>query len=93
MSEAVSRTMYRRVSHVERRLSGGRRLVQIVGADRAVQLSGSAPMIWDLLDDHPDADQVAAQLQQHFSDAPEVIAQGVQVGLASLVDSALVVVQ
>ena len=93
MSEAVSGAGYRRVPHVERRLSGGRRLVQIVGSDRAVQLAGSAPMIWDLLDENPQPDQVVAQLQQHFSDAPDVIAQGVEVGLASLIDSALVVVE
>lgn len=65
--------------------------MQIVGSDRAVQLAGSAPMIWDLLDENPQPDQVVAQLQQHFSDPPEVIAQGVEVGLASLIDSALVV--
>ncbi len=93
MSEAVNETVYRRVPHVERRLSGGRRLVQTVGSERAVQLAGSAPMIWDLLDEFPRADLVAAQLRQHFSDPPEVIAQGVEVGLASLVDSALVVVE
>ena len=50
-------------------------------------------MIWDLLDENPQPDQVVAQLQQHFSDAPDVIAHGVEVGLASLVDSALVVVE
>ena len=63
----------------------------IVGSDRPVQLAGSAPMIWDLLDENLQPDQVVAQLQQHFSDPPEVIAQGVEVGLASLIDSALVV--
>ena len=93
MSEAVEVTRYRRVPHVERRLSGGRRLVQTVDALRAIQLAGSAPMIWDLLDENPEPEQVAAQLQQHFSDPPTVIAAGVEVGLASLVDSKLVVVE
>ena len=84
---------YRRLPHVERELAGDRRLVQVVGSDRAVQLAGSAPMIWDLLDDHREPAQIVAQLQQHFSDAPEVIAAGVEAGLRSLVASSLIEAQ
>lgn len=89
MSETAQR--FQRVPHVERNLSGGRRLVQVVGADRAIQLAGSAPLIWDLLDENPQPAQLVAQLQQRFSDRPEVIASGVEVGLRSLIESSLVI--
>lgn len=91
MSEVA--VQYKRVPHVERNLSGGRRLVQAVGSERAIQLAGSAPLIWDLLDENPEPAQLVAQLQQRFSDSPEVIASGVDVGLRSLIESSLVVAQ
>jgi len=81
---------YRRVPSVERSLAGGRRLVQATGAASATQLSGSAPLIWDLLDEHSQVDQLVAMLQQQFSDPPEMIAAGVEQALASLIDAQLV---
>lgn len=91
MSESGRQTLYRRVPHVERKLSSGRRLVQAVGTDTPTQLAGSAPLIWDLLDENPQVDQLVAMLQQRFSDAPEVIASGVELGLRSLIEAELVV--
>jgi len=67
--------------------------VQAVGTDRPTQLAGSAPLIWDLLEEHPEVGHVVAMLQQQFSDPPEVIAAGVQTGLQSLLDASLVVKQ
>ena len=81
---------YRRVPFVERSLYGGRRLVQAVGAETATQLSGSAPLIWDLLDENPEVGQLVAMLQQRYSDPPETIAAGVELALTSLIDAALV---
>jgi len=37
------------------------------------------------------AEQVAAVLQQQFSDPPDVIAAGVEAGLSSLIEASLVV--
>jgi len=88
--ESDSAAVYVRVPFVERTLSGGRRLVQAVGADAATQLSGSAPLIWDLLDEHPEVPQLVAMLQQQFSDPPETITQGVELALDSLLDAELV---
>lgn len=93
MVDAVNPYHYERVPHVERRLSGGRRLVQAVGSENPTQLAGSAPLIWDLLVDYPIAEQLAMQLQQQFSDPPEAIAAGVEAGLKSLIDASLVVVK
>lgn len=82
---------FRRVPFVERELAYGRRLVQPLTSTAPTQLSGSAPMIWDLLDEHPSIDAVVAMLQQRFSDSPEVIAVGVLSALESMMQSALVV--
>lgn len=81
---------YRRVPFVERSLYGGRRLVQTIGTDTATQLSGSAPLIWDLLDDNPEVGQLVAMLQQRYSDPPETIASGVTLALESLIEAELV---
>lgn len=86
-------TRYRRVPHVERHLAQGRRFVQPLEADTPTQLSGSAPMIWDLLDDHGSVDAIVAMLQQQFSDAPDVIAGGVQVALNSFLDASIAEVE
>ena len=93
MASVGGQTNYLRVPHVERKLAGGRRLVQVVGAETPTQLAGSAPMIWDLLDEHPRVDQIVAILQQQFSDPPEAIASGVELGLNSLIEADLVVAQ
>lgn len=84
-------TEYRRTPSVERELAYGRRLVQPLSADVPTQLSGSAPMIWDLLDEHRTVDAVVAMLQQRFSDAPDVIADGVRAAIAAMMQSSLVV--
>lgn len=91
MTEAFVARSFRRVPSVERSLSGGRRLVQAVGADAPTQLAGSAPMIWDLLATTSVGTEVVAAMQELYSDAPSVIAQGVDLGLKSLHDAALVV--
>ena len=91
MADEGSAYRYERVPHVERRLSGGRRLVQAIGSENPTQLAGSAPLIWDLLVDFPIAEQLAVELQRQFSDPPEVIAAGVEAGLRSLIDASLVV--
>lgn len=87
----MTHTHYRRVRFVERELAHGRRLVQPLTSVAPTQLSGSAPMIWDLLDEHSSVDAVVAMLQQRFSDSPEVIAVGVRSALQSMIQSALVV--
>lgn len=87
----MSEAQYRRVRFVERELAHGRRLVQPLTSDSPTQLSGSAPMIWDLLEDHSSVDAVVAMLQQRFSDPPAVIATGVRSALESMIHSALVI--
>lgn len=83
-------SLYRRRRFVERELAHGRRLVRALDAAEPTQLAGSAPLIWDLLDDHESVDAVVAMLQQRFSDAPDVIAAGVRSALASMQQSGLV---
>ncbi len=87
----MSETHFRRVRFVERELAHGRRLVQPLTSDAPTQLSGSAPMIWDLLEEHSSVDAVVAMLQQRFSDSPAVIAAGVRSALESMIVSALVI--
>lgn len=81
---------YVRKPAVERELAHQRRLVHGVDSERPTQLAGSAPIIWDLLHDHSTAEGLVAMLQQHYSDAPEVIRAGLEVGLAHLVNAGLV---
>lgn len=88
-STSEASTRYRRLPHVERQLARGRRFVQPLDAETPTQLSGSAPMIWDLLADHGSIDEIVAMLQQQFSDPPDVIAGGVQVALQSFLDTSL----
>lgn len=88
----MSQAEYRRVPCVERELAHGRRLVQPLTAAKPSQLSGSAPLIWDLLRQHHTVDALVAMLQQRFSDSPEVIAAGVESALASMHRTELVVV-
>lgn len=86
---AAGPTRYRRLAHVERQLASGRRFVQPLDADTPTQLSGSAPMIWDLLAEHGSVGEIVAMLQQQFSDPPDVIAGGVRVALDSFLDASL----
>ena len=79
-----------RVPFVERELARGRRFVQAVNGEAPTQLSGSAPAIWDLLDEHPTIGAVTAVLQQKYTDAPEVIGAGVQAAIASFLRAGLV---
>ena len=86
----MSEGSIRRVPCVERELAHGRRVVQPLDARGPTQLSGSAPLIWDLLADHDSIDAIVAMLQQRFSDAPDVIRSGVVDALDSMADSGLV---
>jgi hypothetical protein len=87
----MSQAEYRRVPAVERELAYGRRLVQPLTAPNPSQLSGSAPLIWDLLREHHTVDALVAMLQQQFSDSPAVIADGVHRALTSMTQTGLVV--
>lgn len=86
----MTESLYRRRRFVERELAHGRRLVQALDAVEPTQLAGSAPLIWDLLDEHHSVDAVVAMLQQRFSDAPDVIAAGVRTALSSMQQNDLV---
>jgi len=86
----MSASQYRRVRFVERELAHGRRLVHALDADAPKQLSGSAPLIWDLLADNNSVDEIVALLQLRFSDPEEVIAGGVEAALDSLLHASLV---
>jgi len=82
---------FRRVPCVERRLAGHRRFVQPLESEAPTQLAGSAPMIWDLLDYHPSVNTLVPELQLRFTDAPELIANGIRAALQMFIDSSLVV--
>lgn len=81
---------YRKFPAVERNLANGRLLVQRRGGDKAVQLSGSAPLIWDLLDTHDSVTEIVNRLQERFSDPEETIASGVRSALALFEEQLLV---
>lgn len=87
----MTETEFFRAPCVERELAHGRRLVQPVTASVPTHLSGSAPMIWDLLVEHHTVEGIVAMLQQHFSDPPAVISAGVEAALASFLQSSLLV--
>ena len=82
--------VYRRLPAVERHLTGGRRLVQPVDAPTATKLSGSAPVIWDLLADHEDLDELVARVQERFADPPEIVESGTRAAVAQLLESGLI---
>lgn len=84
---------YRKAPAVDRNLANARLLVQRLDAERAVQLSGSAPLIWDLLDTHNTVDQVVDQLAERFSDTRETIEAGVRAALDSFIDQRLVIAE
>ncbi len=83
--------MYQKVAVVERNLAGGRLLVQRLDFDRPTQLSGSAPLIWDLLDTHKTVDELVERLAERFSDSSVTIEAGVRSALDSLAAQGLVV--
>ncbi len=93
MSIAAPDSTYRKVPVVERNLANGRLLVQRLDSSKAVQLSGSAPLIWDLLGSHPTIGQVVEQLAERFSDPSDTIEAGVRAAVESFVMQKLVVVQ
>ncbi len=93
MPGAADATVYRKVPAVERNLANARLLVQRIDKGKAVQLSGSAPLIWDLLDSHHTVAQVVDQLVERFSDSREMIEAGVRAALDSFVSQELVVVE
>jgi len=84
-------THFVRVPAVERRLSGGRSLVHVVNGAKPVELAGSAPVIWDLLDIFSNVDELAAALNQRYTDEPAVIADGMWSALNLLRDAGLIV--
>lgn len=90
MSEGVEAARYIKTSVVERNLANGRLLVQRVDADKAVQLAGSAPLIWELLDRKPTIRNIVDHLAQQFSDPAETIEAGVRQAIDSLVSQQLV---
>lgn len=79
-----------RVPFVERSLARGRRLVQPLGAETPTQLAGSAPLIWDLLEQRSSVDELVPELQSRFTDSPDVIATGIRSAIAMFIESALV---
>lgn len=81
---------FERLAHVERDLARARRLVQPTAAETPTQLAGSAPMIWDLLDECPSVDALVPALQERFTDAPQVIAGGIRSALQMFIDTSLV---
>ena len=81
---------YAKVPVVERNLAGGRLLVQRLGAGQPTQLSGSAPLIWDLLDTYFTVAELVARLTERFSDPEGTIEGGVRAALASLESQGLV---
>jgi len=83
-------TEFLRVAAVERSLLAGRRLVQPLNADAPTQLAGSAPIIWDLMDECPSVNALLPELQRMFSDSPEAIAGGIRNALEMFLDSRLV---
>ena len=68
MGGTADESTYTKVPVVERNLAGGRLLVQRLGADRPTQLSGSAPLIWDLLDTSQTIPALVARLTERFAD-------------------------
>ncbi len=91
MTPAGSQTVrYTKTPAVERNLANGRLLVQRVEAEKAVQLSGSAPLIWGLLDQHQTVAEIVEQLLQQFSDPAETIEAGVRQAIESFISQHLV---
>ena len=90
MELSGDKVTYRRIDHVERDLAQGRRFVQSLDATTPTQLSGSAPMIWDLLEEHDSIEALAAVLEERYSDSRDVLADGVTSAIASLLDAGLV---
>lgn len=82
-------TAFTRLPTVERALSGGRRLVQPVDVDSATQLGGSAPIIWDLVDEFPSVNAVLPEVQRMFSDSPDVIIGGIRTAFALFLEGEL----
>lgn len=82
--------MIRRVRAVERELFGGRRLVHALDADQAIQLSGSAPVVWDLLGTIDDERRLLHELTEVYDDSPAAIAEGMEAALRLLTDVGLI---
>ena len=80
-----------KVPVVQRNLANGRLLAQRLDSHKAVQLSGSAPLIWDLLDSQTTVEGLVQELTDRFSDSPETIESGVRSALDSFVQQKLVV--
>lgn len=81
---------YRRRPAVERRLLGGRFLVQPIDAAAPTELGGSAPIIWELLADHRHLAGVMQLLSERFDDPPDVIEKGTNLAIRQMLDAGLI---
>lgn len=90
MSGQTEVAAFTKAATVQRNLANGRLLVQRVDVEKAVQLSGSAPLIWELLDQHNTIPAVVEQLAEQFSDPAETIEAGVRQAIDSFISQQLV---
>ena len=81
---------YQRAPCVERELSNDRVLVQPLTAETPIVLAGSAPLIFELLKHCSFVDELVIELQRLFSDDPNVLRNGVESALASLLEASIV---
>ena len=86
-------TEYVKKPTVQRLLAGDRMLVQRLDASTPVSLSGSAPIIWELLDDHSTVEGVTKALLERYTDDEQTIAGGVLAAIASFESQDLVFAQ
>ncbi|MGI9605416.1 MAG: PqqD family protein [Acidimicrobiales bacterium] len=83
-------TELRRRPAVERELRRGRRLVHARDAATPIKLSGSAPVIWDLLSAHHDLDGLVAAAVARFPGDADIVEQGTQAAVDMFVENGLV---
>ncbi|NNC79927.1 MAG: PqqD family protein [Acidimicrobiales bacterium] len=86
-------TTYVRVPAVERALVGERVLVLRLDQDTPIELAGSAPTVWSVLEDASELPEIIQVVASIYTDTPEVIAAGVEEALRHLIDANLVVEQ
>lgn len=65
-------------------------LVRRLDATAAVTLSGSAPVIWELLDTHRDVDGLTDALMERYEDSRSTIEAGARAAMQSLISKDLV---
>lgn len=86
----ASLVRYQQRPAVQRHLAGGRMLVQTLDSKTSVSLSGSAPVIWDLLEVPCTVDELADALLERYADDRERIEIGVRAALDSFETQKLV---